>query len=953
MSNIRLNKILKELNISMSRAVNFLQEKGIEIEPRPTTKIDENIYKILVQGFQQDAERRARSEEISEQKRQEKEALKEELLKAEEKRRKVKEVIRPQAEKLKGPTTVGKIDLNPSEEKNRQKEINSLEMPEVKTLEAEKRSQETSPEETLLPEEETSNTRKKIEIKSVGKIDLNLIKSNKPERKSKIKESKIKESKIQEDKVEEKTQEEVEEKNIDKEKKTKEKQVETTQPVKIETKYQKLDGLKITDRKIDLTQFKKPERSSNKPAPNKKKRVRIKKEVNIEDEKKKGIYNYRRNGQSKERKGFQRVKRRPVTTPHAELTDEQVQKQVKETLEKLTSKGNRAKGARYRRDRRQRGRDAREQLQEQENIESKKLKVTEFVTVSELASMMDVSVTEIISTCMSLGIMATMNQRLDAETLTLVVSEFNFEVEFIDTEVEEAIQEVEDKEKDLVPRAPIVTVMGHVDHGKTSLLDYIREENVIAGESGGITQHIGAYSVALKNGEKITFLDTPGHEAFTAMRARGTQVTDLVIIVIAADDSIMPQTKEAIAHAQAAGVPIIFTINKIDKPGADPEKIKEQLANMNLLVEDWGGKIQSQDISAKKGTNVDELLEKVILESELLELKANPNKEANGTVIEALLDKGRGYVSTVLVQAGTLKVGDYMLAGSYHGKVRAMLDERGNKVKAAIPSQPVSILGLDGAPQAGDKFKVFKDEKEAKLIAARRKQLQREQSVRAQKHLTLGEIGRRIALGDFKELNIILKGDVDGSVEALSDSLEKLSIEEIHIKIVHKGVGQITESDVLLAAASGAIVIGFNVRPGVQAKAIADREDIEIRTYSIIYDAINDVKEAMEGMLSPELKEEVTGNIEIRETFSISKVGNIAGCMVLDGKVFRNSKIRLIREGIVIHEGELDSLKRFKDDVKEVAKGYECGLNIKGFNDIKPKDIIEAYQEIEVKKKFS
>jgi len=948
MSNIRLNKILKELNISMSRAVNFLQEKGIEIEPRPTTKIDENIYKILVQGFQQDAERRARSEEISEQKRQEKEALKEELLKAEEKRRKVKEVIRPQAEKLKGPTTVGKIDLNPSEEKIKPKEVNSSEIHEVKTLKAEKQSQETSSEEALLPGEETNTTDRKIEIKSVGKIDLSLIKSNKPERKSKKKESKVKESK-----VEEKTQEEVEEKNINKEKKIKEKQVETTQPVKIETKYQKLDGLKITDRKIDLTQFKKPERSSNKPAPNKKKRVRIKKEVNIEDEKKKGIYNYRRNGQSKERKGFQRVKRRPVTTPHAELTDEQVQKQVKETLEKLTSKGNRAKGARYRRDRRQRGRDAREQLQQQEHIESKKLKVTEFVTVSELASMMDVSVTEIISTCMGLGIMATMNQRLDAETLTLVVSEFNFEVEFIDTEVEEAIQEVKDKEKDLVPRAPIVTVMGHVDHGKTSLLDYIREENVIAGESGGITQHIGAYSVALKNGEKITFLDTPGHEAFTAMRARGTQVTDLVIIVIAADDSIMPQTKEAIAHAQAAGVPIIFAINKIDKPGADPEKIKEQLANMNLLVEDWGGKIQSQDISAKKGTNVDELLEKVILESELLELKANPKKEANGTVIEALLDKGRGYVSTVLVQAGTLKVGDYMLAGSYHGKVRAMLDERGNKVKAAIPSQPVSILGLDGAPQAGDKFKVFKDEKEAKLIAARRKQLQREQSVRAQKHLTLGEIGRRIALGDFKELNIILKGDVDGSVEALSDSLEKLSIEEIHIKIVHKGVGQITESDVLLAAASGAIVIGFNVRPGVQAKAIADREDIEIRTYSIIYDAINDVKEAMEGMLSPELKEEVTGNIEIRETFSISKVGNIAGCMVLDGKVFRNSKIRLIREGIVIHEGELDSLKRFKDDVKEVAKGYECGLNIKGFNDIKPKDIIEAYQEIEVKKKFS
>ncbi len=950
MSNIRLNKILKELNISMSRAVNFLQEKGIEIEPRPTITIDEDTYKILVQEFQQDAERRARSEEISEQKRQEKEALKEELLKAEEERRKVKEVIRAKVE-IKSPTLVGKIGLNPNKKQTLKKEINSTEeATEVKKPQLEKQlSQETpAKKEVLLSKKETSIVGKKIEIKSVGKIDLSRIKSNKPERKSKRKESKAKASKAEE-KTEKKVEGRVEGKNIDKEK-----QVESEQLVKIETKYQKLDGLKITDRKIDLTQFKKPERSTNKPNPNKKKRARIKKEVNIEDEKKKANHTYRRNGQSKDRKGFQRVKRRkPFTTPHAELTDEQVQKQVKETLEKLTNKGNKAKGAKYRRDRRQRERDAREQMQQQENIESKKLEITEFVTVSELATMMDVSVTEIISTCMGLGIMATMNQRLDAETLTLVAFEFNFEVEFVDTEVEEAIQEVGDKEKDLVSRAPIVTVMGHVDHGKTSLLDYIREENVIAGESGGITQHIGAYSVALENEEKITFLDTPGHEAFTAMRARGTQVTDLAIIVIAADDSIMPQTKEAIAHAQAAGVPIIFAVNKIDKPGADPEKIKEQLASMNLLVEDWGGKIQSQDISAKKGTNVDELLEKVILESELLELKANPNKEANGTVIEALLDKGRGYVSTVLVQAGTLKVGDYMLAGSYHGKVRAMLDERGNKVKAAIPSQPVSILGLDGAPQAGDKFKVFKDEKEAKLIAARRKQLQREQSVRAQKHLTLGEIGRRIALGDFKELNIILKGDVDGSVEALSDSLEKLSIEEIHIKIVHKGVGQITESDVLLASASGAIVIGFNVRPGVQAKAIADREDIEIRTYSIIYDAINDVKEAMEGMLSPELKEEVTGNIEIRETFSISKVGNIAGCMVLDGKVFRNSKIRLIREGIVIHEGELDSLKRFKDDVKEVTKGYECGLNIKGFNDIKPKDIIEAYQEIEVKKKFS
>ena len=501
-------------------------------------------------------------------------------------------------------------------------------------------------------------------------------------------------------------------------------------------------------------------------------------------------------------------------------------------------------------------------------------------------------------------------------------------------------------------RPPIVTVMGHVDHGKTSLLDHIRSANVIAGEAGGITQHIAAYNVKLKNGQRITFLDTPGHEAFTAMRARGAQVTDIAIIVIAADDQVMPQTKEAIAHAQAAGVPMIFAINKIDKPHANPEKIKEQLAGMNLLVEDWGGKYQSQEIAAKGGLNVDLLLDKVLLEAEILELKANPNKIATGTVIEALLDKGRGYVSTILVQAGTLKVGDYVLAGSYHGKVRAMLDERGHNIKSAGPSQPVSILGLDGAPQAGDKFKVFTDEREAKDIASRRKQLQREQSVRTQKHLTLGEIGRRIALGNFKELNIILKGDVDGSIEALSDSLQKLSIEEVHVNIIHKGVGAITESDVLLASASDAVIIGFNVRPSNQARDIAEKEEIEIRLYSIIYDAINDVKEAMEGMLSPEMREEITGNVEIRETFKITKVGTIAGCMVVSGKIFRNSKIRIIRDGVVVYTGELESLKRFKDDVKEVAKGYECGLNIKNYNDIQIGDIVEAYQEVEVKKKL-
>ena len=567
--------------------------------------------------------------------------------------------------------------------------------------------------------------------------------------------------------------------------------------------------------------------------------------------------------------------------------------------------------------------------------------------------MMDVSSTQVISACMSLGIMVTMNQRLDAETLTIVADEFGYEVDFMQAELEETvIEEITDAEDDLQARAPIVTVMGHVDHGKTSLLDHIRKENVIAGESGGITQHIGAYGVTLESGQKISFLDTPGHEAFTAMRARGAQVTDIAIIVVAADDDIMPQTKEAIAHAQAAGVPMVFAINKIDRPTANPDKIKEGLAAMNLLVEDWGGKIQSHDISAKTGQGVNELLEKVLLEAELLELKANPDREATGTVVEAFLDKGRGYVSTVLVQNGTLRIGDYVLAGTSSGKIRAMQDERGKDIKEAGPATPISILGLDGAPQAGDRFNVLKDEREAKQIAQKRSQLQREQSVRAQRQLTLDEIGRRIAVGDFQELNIILKGDVDGSVEALTDSFQKLSTEEIQVNIIHKGVGAITESDVLLASASSAVVIGFNVRPMANARTVAEKEEVDIRTYSIIYDAIDDIKKAMEGMLSPEMKEEVTGTAEIRETFKISKIGTIAGCMVLSGKIFRNSKIRVIRDGVVAFDGELASLKRFKDDVKEVSKGYDCGLQVKNYNDIRVDDQIEAYQEVAVQKKL-
>jgi len=627
-----------------------------------------------------------------------------------------------------------------------------------------------------------------------------------------------------------------------------------------------------------------------------------------------------------------------------------VQKQIRDTLEKLQGKS--SKGAKYRKEKRDSHKLKSEEDLALNEAEKKTIKVTEFITVGEVATMMEITSTEIISACMSLGIMVTMNQRLDAETLTIVADEFGYQVEFVTADIEDSIKEKEDNPEDLLPRAPVVTVMGHVDHGKTSLLDYIREENVIAGESGGITQHIGAYNVKLKDGQNITFLDTPGHEAFTAMRARGTQITDLVIIVIAADDDVMPQTKEAISHAQAAGVPIIFAINKVDRPNSNPDKIKEKLSSMNLLVEEWGGKIQSQDVSALKGTGIDELLDKVLLEAEFLELKANPNKLATGSVVEAYLDKGKGYISTILVQSGTLKIGDYLLAGQHSGKVKAMHDERGKNIIEAGPSTPVSILGLDGAPQAGDKFNVFDDEKEAKQIAIKRTQLVREQSVRTQKHITLDEIGRRIAIGEFKELNIILKGDVDGSVEALTDSFQKLSTDEILINIIHKAVGAITESDVLLASASDAIIIGFNVRPTGNARQIADKEEIDIRNYSIIYDAINDLKDAMEGMLSPKFREEVTGNAEIRETFKISKIGTIAGCMVTSGKIFRNSNIRIIRDGVVVNSGTLSSLKRFKDDAKEVSKGYDCGIQIKNFNDIKIGDVIEAYSEVEIKKKI-
>ena len=848
---IRLNKVLRELNISIDRVADFLESKGHTIEKRPTTKISKDLYSLLCDEFQIDADKKIASKEVVEAKNKEKEEIRE------KQERQQEDSIKPQSEIIKASSKVvqfkklGKIDLEPKKENEKAK-----------------------------TPEETNSVAKEIETqKSTPENVENVKKDN----------------------------------------------------------YKKLSGLKSTGETIDLNQFKKTDSSESTPKSKKRRRRIVSKQGDSNQ-----------NNTSFKAKQKERFKRPTKEEP----SEEEVQQQIKETLEKLQGKSSKGKAAKYRRDKR----DQHKQKSEEElaalEEESKILKVTEFVTASEIATMMDVSPTEIISACMTLGMMVTLNQRLDAETLSIVAEEFGYKVEFVTAEIEEENIEVEDSPEDLEHRPPIVTVMGHVDHGKTSLLDYIRKENVIAGESGGITQHIGAYGVELQDGQKITFLDTPGHEAFTAMRARGAQVTDLAIIVVAADDDIMPQTKEAISHAQAASVPIVFAINKIDKPNSNPDKIKEGLSNMNLLVEDWGGKIQSHDISALKGDGVNELLEKVLLEAELLELKANPNKDASGTVVEAFLDKGRGYVSTILVQTGTLKIGDFVLAGKNSGKVKAMHDERGNEVKEAGPSTPISILGLDGAPQAGDKFSVFSDEREAKQIANKRTQLQREQTVRTQKHITLDEIGRRIALGEFKELNIILKGDVDGSVEALTDSLQKLSTEEIQVNIIHKAVGAITESDVLLASASDAIVVGFNVRPMGNARQIADKEQIDIRTYSIIYDAINDVKDAMEGMLSPDFKEEITGLCEIRETFKISKIGTIAGCMVTKGKIVRNSEIRLIREGVVIFTGSLSSLKRFKDDAKEVTKGYDCGLQIKDYNDIKVGDEIEGFINVAIKKKI-
>jgi translation initiation factor IF-2 len=861
---IRLNKALRELNISIDRAIDFLESKSHEIEKRPTSKISEEVYELLCSEFQTDASHKVASKEAAKAQIKEKEELrlkKEEEL--EEINKQKKDEVITAASKVTKFKKLGKIDLDPKPKK--EKPI----------------------------DDDKSKSKEKVEVK---------------------KEFKKKEQK---------------------------QEIKSGSDQNLADNYKKLSGLKSTGETIDLSKFKEDssQKTTKEKPKSKKRRRRIITKPTDDDQKHKDSGKFK--SRTKTKKGARE-----------ELNEKEVQKQIKETLEKLQGKSVKGKAAKYRREKREQHKQKSEEELAVLEEESKVIKVTEFVTASEIATMMNVPSTDIISACMTLGIMVTLNQRLDAETLTIVVEEFGYKVEFVTAEKEEVSKEVLDDPKDLKPRAPIITVMGHVDHGKTSLLDYIRKENVIAGESGGITQHIGAYSVELNDTQKITFLDTPGHEAFTAMRARGAQLTDLSVIVVAADDDIMPQTKEAISHSQAASVPIVFAINKIDKPDANPDKIKEGLSKMNFLVEDWGGKIQSHDISAKTGDGVDELLEKVLLEAELLELKANPDRSASGTVIEAFLDKGRGYVSTILVQTGTLKTGDFVLAGKNTGKVKAMFDERGNTLQNAGPSTPVSILGLDGAAQAGDNFSVYNDEREAKQIATKRNQLQREQSVRTQRHITLDEIGRRIALGEFKELNIILKGDVDGSVEALTDSFQKLSTEEIQVNIIHKGVGAITESDVLLASASDALVIGFNVRPMGNARQVANKEKIDIRTYSIIYDAINELKDAMEGMLSPDIKEEVTGLCEVRDIFKISKLGTIAGCMVTKGSILRNSDVRLVREGVVIFSGSLSSLKRFKDDAKEVKKGYDCGLQINDFKDIKVGDEIEGFINVEVKKKL-
>lgn len=913
---LRLTKVAKEFNLSLGKIVEFLTAKGKPVENNPNAKIGEEEYSLLLKEFSSDKSAREEAEQVSQtinkvkretivlddKKAKQKEAEKEpeeviiketapaKVTTKSKKEDEVKpEVVKTEVDNLEGPKVLGKLDLS---------SINTKTKPDKK-----------SKKETEKTEQEPKKGKKKVEV---------------------VEEPVVVETPIVETPV-------VEEEKID----------------FLETRYEKLDGPKILG-KVDLP----VKDDKKKPSPadlnaDKKKRKRIRKGGLSEEEIKKVGKEQADKAKERAKEKYGDPRKKGAAKPRHELTEEEIQNQIKETLARLSQKGSKSKTSKYRREKRDEVRERMAEEQELLEADKKLLRVAEFVSANQMAQMMNVPVTNIISTCMALGLFVSINQRLDAETISIVAEEFGYKVEFASAEDVETVKEEEtDKPEDLIPRPPIVTVMGHVDHGKTSLLDFIRKANVVAGEAGGITQHIGAYNVKLPTGRSITFLDTPGHEAFTAMRARGAKVTDVAIIVVAADDSIMPQTKEAINHAQAAGVPMIFAINKIDKPGANPDKIREGLSVMNILVEEWGGKYQCQEVSAKQGKNIDLLLEKVLLESEMMDLKANPKRHASGSIIEASMEEGRGYVATILVQNGTLHIGDVMLAGSYSGKVRAMFNERGIKVTEAGPSTPVKVLGLSGAPTAGDKFNVMEDEREAREIATRRLQLQREQGIRTHKHITLDEIGRRLAIGDFKELNIIVKGDVDGSIEALADSLLKLSTEKVQVNIIHKSVGAISESDVLLASASNAIIVGFQVRPSSNARKLAETEEIDIRLYSIIYDAINEVKAAMEGMLAPEFEEKITCNIEIREVFNITKVGTIAGCYVLDGKVNRNTKVRIIRDGIVIHSGALGSLKRFKDDVKEVAAGYECGLNIEGYNDIKVGDIIEGYEMVEVKAKL-
>jgi translation initiation factor IF-2 len=964
---IRLSKVKAELSVPPDRMISFLQAKGFQMDNNPNQKISEDMYILLQREFAPEREMKEEAKTLNLTSKIKKETITiEDDYKAGEGRKDREEETIMIKDLNKG--------VNMGQSRTTEKEPAEKEVPHEKEKEKETKAKtETAKEPEAEKEEDVVKTKDApLSVKVVSKIDLDAINSKtKPDKKTKA--SKEKEAKEKEaPKKEEKTKEK---------EKTKEQEVvsptaaevkaEETTPVpeaeqlpeektektvvKEEELYrrpvEKLGGPKIMG-KIELPvepDKKKPIASSSsgfEGGKGKKKRKRI--PTANETAAAPSTDNRFKPGQS----GAGRGKPGTRSTPRHELTDVEIQAQIKETLARLSGNTGKSKAAKYRKEKRSLVSQKMAEEVERQEAEKSVLKVTEFVSASQLSSMMNLPVTQIISTCMSLGMFVSINQRLDAETISIVAEEFGFKVEFVSVEVQEAIKDEEDTPEQLITRPPIVTVMGHVDHGKTSLLDYIRDANVIAGEAGGITQHIGAYRVTLENGKDITFLDTPGHEAFTAMRARGAKVTDVAIIVIAADDSVMPQTKEAINHAQAAGVPMVFAINKIDKPGANPDNIRQALAQLNILVEEWGGKFQCQEISAKKGTGIKELLDKVLLEAEILDLKANPDRNAAGSIIESTLDKGRGYTSTILVEKGTLHVGDVILAGCYSGRVKAMQNERGVTVKDSGPAMPVQILGLNGAPQAGDTFHVMDDEREAREIATKRLQLQREQGIRTQKHITLDEIGRRLAIGDFKELNIIVKGDVDGSIEALTDSLQKLSSEKIVVNIIHKSVGAITESDVLLASASNAIIIGFQVRPSTSARKLAETEQIDIRLYSIIYDAINEVKAAMEGMLAPEFEEKIVCNIEIREVFNITKVGTIAGCMVLDGKITRNTKVRIIRDGIVIHTGSLGSLKRFKDDVKEVNQGFECGLNIHGFQDIKAGDIVEGYDMVEIKAKL-